>query len=379
MHTYKRNYVHFVSGKKSRLFSENGDEYIDFTSGIGVASLGHGNKTLAKAINSQAKKLIHTSNLFLIEPQALLAQKIVGLSGYDMRVFFGNSGAEANEAAIKIARKYGSQNNKYKIITLDNSFHGRTISSLKATGQPSMHKTYFSPYPDGFVYAKDLDDVKNALDDQTAAVMIELVQGEGGVKALDKQKVQELAVLLKQKDVLLIVDEVQTGVYRTGEFLASNYYQISPDIITIAKGIASGLPMGLVMTNKKDIFAYSDHGSTFGGNFLCSYAGLTTLEILENLYSSGKLAQKIQLFEQNLKEILLTFSNIFKSVHGIGLMRGLECDEALQEKIVQEAFKQKLLVLKSGNNRIRFLPPLIITKKEIKIGFRRLYEACKNI
>ncbi len=382
LHTYNRNYVHFTSGKGARLFTSSGADYIDFTSGIGVASIGHGNAGLAKALYEQAAKLIHTSNLFLIEPQSLLAQKMVELSGFDMRVFFANSGAEANEGAIKIARKYGETGGKkrYKIVTLDSSFHGRTISSLKATGQEAMHKSCFSPYPDGFVYAADLGDVKNVIDDDTVAVMIELIQGEGGVSAFARDAVQDLAAFLRARDILLIVDEVQTGIYRTGEFLASKAYGIAPDIISVAKGLGGGVPIGAVMTNRKDIFAPGDHGSTFGGNFLSTRAGLFVLEVLEKEKDSGALDLKIQLFENGLKQVLSSFKGIFSSLHGLGLMRGLEAKmPELQKAVIDKAFENGLLVLKSGKNRVRFLPCITISVEEIEEGFKRLYAALKTI
>jgi acetylornithine aminotransferase len=213
LQTYARADVEFVKGENATLFDSEGKKYIDFTSGIAVVSVGHGNKRLSEALCKQASEIIHISNLYHIAPQAKAAQKVVETSGYDMACFFGNSGAEANEGAIKIARKYGEVDGeikRYKIITLENSFHGRTITTVKATGQEKMHN-YFGPFPDGFVYAKDIDEIPSLLDDHTVAVMIELVQGEGGVEPLDKEKVQNLAKLLKQRDVLLIVDEVQTG------------------------------------------------------------------------------------------------------------------------------------------------------------------------
>jgi acetylornithine/N-succinyldiaminopimelate aminotransferase len=234
--TYSRNYTEFVRGENATLFDESGNDYIDFTSGIGVVSVGHGNKVLSDALSKQVSEMIHTSNLYAIRPQAEAAKAIVEQSGYDMQCFFANSGAEANEGAIKIARKYGEVGDeikRYKIITLEKSFHGRTISALKATGQEAMHN-YFGPFPDGFSYAKNIDDIESMIDDHTVAVMIELVQGEGGIEALDKEKVQKLASMLKEKDVLLIIDEVQTGVYRTGQMLASNHYDLEPDIITLA-------------------------------------------------------------------------------------------------------------------------------------------------
>ena len=272
--TYGRQNVSFVKGKNSVLVDSEGKEYIDFAAGIAVCSVGHGNERLSKAICDQVSNLIHVSNLYYIEPQAECARKIVEISGYDMKCFFANSGAEANEGAIKIARKYGEidgQTKRYKIITLEHSFHGRTITALKATGQEAMHN-YFGPFPDGFVYAKTVEEVESLLDDHTVAVMIELVQGEGGVQPQDRQKIQALEKLLKSRDILLMVDEVQTGIYRTGEFLASNLYGINPDVITLAKGLGGGVPIGVVMTSKKDIFKAGDHGSTFGGNYLSTAA-----------------------------------------------------------------------------------------------------------
>ncbi|MCV6607336.1 MAG: acetylornithine transaminase [Campylobacterales bacterium] len=381
--TYGRNYVNFVKGDNATLFDENGKDYIDFTSGIGVVSAGHGNKRVGKKIAEQVGNITHISNLFLIEPQAKLAEKIVKLSGYDMRCFFANSGAEANEGAIKIARKYGELNGeqkKYKIITLVNSFHGRTISSLKATGQPDMHQTYFGPYPDGFIYAKDLDEVLSLVDDKTAGVMIELIQGEGGVTALDKDKVQKLAEELKKRDVLLIIDEVQTGGYRTGEFLASNAYEIDPDIITLAKGIGGGVPIGVVMTKHKDVLSPGDHGSTFGGNYLSTAASLEVLEILEEEYKKDTFSKNIEIFDTYLKGFAEKFDNLFDGTSGNGLIRGLGGKSAeTQQKVITEAFNEGVLVLKAGKNRVRFLPPLTITEEEIKEGMKRFEKALTTI
>ncbi|RUM68405.1 MAG: aspartate aminotransferase family protein, partial [Sulfurovum sp.] len=306
LQTYTRDYTNFVKGIGSTLYDENGRDYIDFASGIGVNSVGHGNEKLTSAICEQAKNIMHISNLQVIEPQAKLAQKIVELSGYDMAVFFANSGAEANEGAIKIARKYGEtkfENKRYKIITLEHSFHGRTITTVKATGQESFHTPHFSPYPDGFSYEKSIENVYKAIDDETVAVLIELVQGEGGVEPFEKTEIQKLASYLKSKNILLIVDEVQTGVYRTGEFLASNLYEIEPDIVTLAKGLGGGVPIGAVMTKHKTILSAGDHGSTFGGNYLSSVAGLTVLQILENLYNHGTIGETLIYFEEKLKYI----------------------------------------------------------------------------
>ena len=378
LHTYARNYTHFVKGSGAVLYDASGKDYIDFGAGIAVCSVGHGNMRLAEAIYTQAKKLIHTSNLYLIEPQAKLAKKLIELSGYDMRIFFANSGAEANEGALKIARKFGEVNGvpkRYQIITLDSSFHGRTISTLKATGQDKFH-TSFGPFPDGFIYAKDLSDIPNKISDITCAVLLELVQGEGGITPFNKQEVQQLAKFLKEKNILLMVDEVQTGIYRSGEMFASNVYGIIPDVISTAKGLGGGVPIGAVMTTLKDIFSPGDHGSTFGGNFLSTAAALEVLEILSSEKQSGRLEQTITYFTHKLQDLQKSHSDKFTQEIGLGLMRGLRVRDAdTLANFIDSAFKNGVLVLKSGKNTARFVPSLTITKAEIDTGFERL-EAC---
>lgn len=383
LQTYARNYVNFKHGVNATLFDENGKDYIDFTSGIGVVSVGHGNQRLADAISEQAHHLIHTSNLYAIEPQARLAKKINELTGFDVGVFFGNSGAEANEGAIKLARKYGEKkfaNKKYKVLTLEHSFHGRTITTVKATGQESFHKTAFAPYPEGFSYTKAIADLYTSIDDETVAVMLELVQGEGGVKAFPKKEIQDLAQFLKDKEILLIIDEVQSGVFRSGEFLATSLYEIEPDIITLAKGLAGGVPIGAVITKHKDIFEAGDHGSTFGGNFLSTRAGLEVLEILDAYKQSGMLDEALIYFEARLKALCTAYPTLFESVEGLGLMRGIRCvDGDILSAIIKKAFDNGVLVLKAGKNTLRLLPPLTISKEEIDEGLRRLEFTCKAL
>ena len=383
LHTYPRNYVNFKQGSNATLFDDKGRDYIDFTSGIGVVSVGHGNARLASAISDQVNNIIHTSNLYLIEPQAKLAKKIAELYGETVGTFFANSGAEANEGAIKLARKYGHKKyngKRYKVVTLENSFHGRTITTVKATGQDSFHKVDFSPYPDGFSYVTDIESLYSNVDDETVAVMIELVQGEGGVSPFAKDEVQKLAKFLKEKDILLIVDEVQTGVFRSGEFLATNLYDIKPDIITLAKGLAGGVPIGAVVTTHRDIFEVGDHGSTFGGNFLSTRAGIEVLDILEDYKNSGELDEAFIYFDEKLKEFASKFENLFKERVGLGLMRGLRCFDSVDLTVlIDSAFKEGILVLKSGRNTLRFLPPLTISKDEIDEGFKRLSNAYKTV
>lgn len=380
--TYGRQPISFVEGKNAILIDTEGKEYIDFAAGIAVCSVGHSNNRLTKAICDQVSKLIHVSNLYYIEPQALCAKKIVELSGYNMKCFFGNSGAEANEGAIKIARKFGEvdgEAKRYKIITLEHSFHGRTITALKATGQESMHN-YFGPFPDGFVYAKNIDEIESLIDEHTVAVMIELVQGEGGVQPLDLAKVQALAKMLKPRNILLMVDEVQTGIYRTGEFLASNLYGIEPDVITLAKGLGGGVPIGVVMTNRLDIFAPGDHGSTFGGNYLSTAAANEVLDILEELKVSGELDETLIYFEMALEAFAQKHSAIFQGHVGFGLMRGLRVvDAETLGKIINSARENGVIVLKAGRNTLRFLPPLTISKANIDEGFVRLEKAMGDL
>ncbi len=380
--TYGRQMIEFVSGKNARLVDSEGKNYIDFTSGIGVVSVGHANERVNNAICEQIAKITHISNLYNIAPQAKAAQKIVQASTYDMQCFFANSGAEANEGAIKIARKHGEQDGeikKYKIITLNHSFHGRTITTVKATGQESMHN-YFGPFPDGFVYADTMADIEGLLDDHTTAVMIELVQGEGGVAPQDMLEVQALEKLLKSRGILLIVDEVQTGVYRTGEFTASQLYGIKPDIITLAKGLGGGVPIGVVMTSLKDVLSVGDHGSTFGGNYLSTTAACTVIDILKEYKTSGKLEENIDYFANKLEEFFSANRNLFTQKVGIGLMCGLRCKNAeTLRDIMNNAKEYGVMVLKAGRNTLRFLPPLTITKEEIDEGFISLGTAVSTL
>ena len=371
---YNRLDIAFIKGKKSVLFDENKKDYIDFASGVGVNSLGYANKKVAKTIEKQAKKVLHSSNIYRIKPQEECAKKIVELSTYDMQCFFCNSGAEANETAIKLARKYGNvtfKTPKYKIITIKNSFHGRTIATLKATAQEDKHK-HFGPYPEGFIYANDIKDAISLIDDCTVAVMLELIQGEGGVFMQDILLVKELEKILKEKKILLIIDEVQTGVYRSGKFLISQYFGIKPDIITLAKGLASGIPIGVMMTSLKDVFKVTEHGSTFGGNHLSTTVCKKVLSILEEYSNSGELQENIKFFDDYLLFLVKKYPNTFLEKTGFGFMQGLVLkDEKLLNDIINSSLKNGVLVLKSGKNIIRFLPPLNISKKEMERGFKR--------
>ncbi|MCK9454116.1 aspartate aminotransferase family protein [Sulfurimonas sp.] len=380
--TYARADVEFVSGDNARLVDSEGKKYIDFASGIAVVSVGHANKRVNNAICKQLSNLTHTSNLYYIAPQARVAKKIVEASGYDMKCFFANSGAEANEGAIKIARKFGERDGeikRYKVITLQHSFHGRTITTVKATGQEKMHN-YFGPYPDGFVYADNIEHVASLVDDHTCAVMLELVQGEGGVEPLDKVAVQKLAKFLKSKSVLLMIDEVQTGVYRTGKFLASNYYEIEPDVVTLAKGLGGGVPIGVVMTTLKELFSAGDHGSTFGGNFLSTTAACEVMDILSEMDENRELQKGIDYFDSELEKFYAAHKDIFTSKVGIGMMCGLRVRDAdTLNKIVSNAREEGAIVLKAGRDTLRLLPALTITKEEVDEGFESLNRAVSSL
>ena len=380
MNNYSRADVGFIKGKGAVLWDKSGKDYIDFASGIGVCALGHSHKGVAKVIAKQAKTLLHTSNLYNIAPQAKLANKISNLLGGGYELFFANSGAEANECAIKLARKFGfSKGRKSEIISLKNSFHGRTIATLAMTGQDKFHPDEFGAYPDGFKFYDSIDDIIANLNENTAAVIIELVQGEGGINPLDKDKVQNLAKILNQKDILLITDEVQCGVYRTGEFITSKLYDIVPDIITFAKGLGNGVPISACAT-RKSIFSPGDHGSTFGGGFLVTAVSEYVLDKLDELKNSGKLDKIIAKFEKKIDKLIEENSDIFLKRVGIGLMQGVVLkDSNLLSQIVSEALENRVLVLKSGDGTLRFLPPLNLSKKEMKEGFTRLKKAIRGI
>lgn len=382
LHTYKRNYVNFVDGEGARLYDENGKEYIDFMSGIAVNSVGYKHPALIKAVSEAINGVHHISNLFYIDSQMRAAKKIKELSKMDVRVFFGNSGAEANEGAIKIARKYGEVNfetKRYKIITIKNSFHGRTITTLRATAQERFHD-FFGPYPDGFVHAENIEDAISRIDEHTAAVMLEPIQAEGGVFAFSQEELARLREETKKKGVLLIFDEIQSGVFRSGEFLACQTYGVEPDVFTLAKGLAGGVPIGAVCTTLKDLFGPGDHGSTFGGNPLSTKAAVAVLGVLEDEYKSGALAATIESFDKHLDRVVADFPHLFEKSVGLGLLRGLKAksDEIMQSTIT-EGFKEGVLVIKSAQSTVRFLPSITIKKDEIEEGFARLHTALSRV
>ena len=371
MPSYGRYDLVLDSGSGRQAVDENGKEYIDFGSGIGTNSLGYCNENWVRAICDQAHKIQHTSNYYYTKVQADFAKALCETAGYtDM--FFGNSGAEANECAIKIARKYSFDKygkGRSNIITLVNSFHGRTLCTLSATGQDVFHN-YFFPFVEGFVNveANNIEDLRSKLDDTVCAVMFEYIQGEGGVMALQQEFVDEIYRLCAEKDVLTIADEVQTGVGRTGKFLAGDNFGKQADLTTLAKGLAGGVPIGVCLSGEKcaNVLTAGTHGSTFGGNPISCAGGLAVLETVNKPGFLDEVARK----GAYIREKLLTSPEV-ASVSGMGLMIGIELKNKKAGDVVKAALDKGLLLL-TAKTKIRLLPPLTITYEEIDKGLEIL-------
>ena len=368
--TYARFPVAFKEGKGSRLYDYDGREYVDCGSGIAVNIFGVNDEEWKNAVIAQINSIQHASNLYYTKPQADLARLLCERTGAK-KVFFGNSGAEANECAIKAARKYGEIKHgadRKQIITLKESFHGRTLATLAATGQDAFHK-YYGPFPEGFVYADPtIEGVEACMNERTCAVMIECIQGESGVNVLDKDFVQAVEKLCRERDIVFICDEVQTGNGRTGRLYAYQAYGVSPDIVTTAKGLGGGLPIGACMLFEKcaGVFGYGDHGSTFGGNpVVCAGAYSILSRIDEKLLQSVR--EKGEYFREGLKKI-----DGVKEVTGMGLMIGIHTDKPAAE-VANECMKRGLLVLTAHSN-VRLLPPLTISKDDIDFALKILNE-----
>ena len=369
MHSYGRYDLVMESGEQEVSVDENGKKYIDFGSGIGVNSLGYCNDEWVEAVCNQAKKIQHTSNYYYTKVQADFAKRLCEATGYaDM--FFGNSGAEANECAIKIARKYSFDKygkGRSTIITLVNSFHGRTLATLSATGQDVFHN-YFFPFVEGFIHtpANDIDALKAAADDTVCAIMLEFVQGEGGVVKLDEEFVKAVRQICDEKDILMVADEVQTGAGRTGTFLASEHFGVKPDITTMAKGLAGGVPVGACLASEKcsSVLVPGTHGSTFGGNPLACAGGNV---VLSRVTSEGFL-DEVQKKSEYIFDKLSKTEGV-ASVSGLGLMIGIELKEKKAADVVKAALDRGLLLL-TAKTKVRLLPPLTITYEEIDKGLQ---------
>lgn len=367
MHTYGRFPIGLVKGEGATVWDTEGKSYVDLNSGIGVNCLGHNHSTLVSALAEQAGKLMHVSNLFYSEPMIQVAEKLVTSSGMET-VFFANSGAEANEGMIKLARKYSYDKygeGRSKIVTLKQSFHGRTVTTLKATGQDKFHQ-YFFPFTEGFDYAAadDIEDLKAKADETTCAVMVELIQGEGGVLPLDPDYIKAARDYCAEKDILFLVDEIQTGIGRTGSLFCYEQYGIKPDIISMAKGLGGGVPIGAFMAAKScaEVMTSGTHGTTFGGNPLCCAAANAVLSVVNEPEFLAEVQKKGEYFKS---QILSIGSANVKNVRGMGLMLGIIVDADKRAGYITSLIEKGVLAITAGTDAIRLLPPLVITYEEI--------------
>lgn len=378
--------VVFEKSKGATMWASDGKKYIDFIAGIGVNCLGHNYKPLVRAISKQARRQIHISNYYFSDVGLDFAENLLRLTGFE-RGYFGNSGAEANEAAIKLARKYGQLNGGAKrktIVTLESSFHGRTLATLTATGQDRFHPECFAPYPEGFktIKANDFDALKTAFDDTTAALFIECIQGEGGVNLIDPKWAQAAADAARAAGAIVMADEVQTGVGRTGTYLASDWLGFKPEVVTLAKGIAGGVPMGACLFRGKaaDVFVAGDHQSTFAGNPLACAAGLVVLDTV----SDPAFLDRVNHAGDYIRGAIASWNlPIVKDVRGKGLMIGTQIDPSIKPFDIEVRCLEKgLCTTTAGSDVVRFLPPLNISDKEIDEGlaiFKSvLEEFCKK-
>lgn len=377
MNTYARYDACIVKGKGATCYDINNKEYIDFTSGIGVNSLGFADDAWVEAVTNQAKNLAHISNLYYTLPDVELAKLLCEKTGYS-RVFFGNSGAEANEGAIKVARKYSFDKygeGRNKIVTLVNSFHGRTVTTLSATGQDVFHN-YFFPFTEGFAYSKanDFEDFLKVVDDTTCAVMLEYIQGEGGVNALDLYYVKKVFDYCNERDILVIADEVQTGIGRTGKLLCGENFGVKADITTLAKGLGGGLPIGAVLVNEKleDVLNAGSHGTTFGANPIVCAGALAVLKKV----SDENFLKEVALKGEKIKASLLCSKEV-KSISGLGLMIGIELNEKVSSEVLKKCLEKGLMVL-TAKTKVRLLPPLTITNDEIVKGLDILWKVLEE-
>lgn len=361
--TYQRFNVCLTKGKNATVISDEGKTYIDFTSGIGVNSLGFCDDLWMEAIRDQLALMQHCSNLYYSKPSTDLAQELIKRSTFEKALFL-NSGAEANECAIKIARKYGNKSGgRNEIITLNGSFHGRTMAALTATGQPSFHKD-FQPFVEGFSYGElSIDSIKSLMTEKTCGILIELIQGEGGVRSLTPSFVKELETLCKDKDLIFMIDEIQTGIGRTGTLFAYEGYGCKPDILTFAKGIGGGLPIGGVLIGEKvkNVLGPGDHGSTFGGNPVISAGALVVLKRL-----TPNFLKDVENKGQIIMDALATMKSV-KNISGKGLMIGFHVDGQEAKDVAKLALAEGLLIL-TAKDKVRLLPPLTISWEEIRKG-----------
>ena len=376
MNTYARTAT-LVRGKGSRVFNPKGNQYLDFTSGISVVNLGHAHPAVVEAIKAQAETVVHTSNLFYSEPVGRLARKLheVGLGG---KCFLCNSGAEANEAMIKLARLWGSRNGgRYEIVCMRGSFHGRTLATLSATGQSKVQKG-FDPLMPGFACAdfNDLEGVKAAVTEKTVAVLFECVQGEGGVVPATDEFVKGVRALCDEKGLLMLCDEIQCGMGRTGKLWAFEHYGVKPDAFTSAKALGGGLPLGALVASPalSDVFGPGDHGSTFGGNPVACAASLAVFKVYEEEKVVEHAAEYGELFRRGLRQFVEKYDQLLE-VRGTGLLLGLVLKEPRAGELLDELRNGGLLACKAGDSVVRFLPPLNLTDADLEEGLEMIGDA----
>ena len=374
MNTFgERTKVVFEKGDGIKLFTPEGEVFYDFMAGIAVNALGHCHKKYTEALKNQLEKLVHTSSLYYVENQALAAKKLVEMSAFD-KCFFANSGAEANEGAIKLARKYFYNKNidKFEIISLKNSFHGRTITTATATGQEKYRKPY-APLTPGFEYAEinKIDSVKAKITPHTAAIMLEFIQGESGVNICSEDFVKEIRKICDEENILLIADEVQTGMGRTGKMFAYQHYNVEPDIMTLAKALGGGVPIGAVLAknNVAEAFSPGDHGTTFGGNPFCTAAAIAVMDIFEEEKIVENSENMGKYFIKKLKNMPQKFIG---EIRGKGLMIGVEFNAPIAQAVKNKLFENHILVGAVHDDILRILPPLIIKKEEIDLFVEKL-------
>ncbi|WP_070000238.1 aspartate aminotransferase family protein [Cellulosilyticum sp. I15G10I2] len=380
MNSYNRFPIVVTYGEDVYVYDDKGKKYLDMCAGIAVNALGYSHPALSAALKEQVDKLLHISNLYYIPQQIEAAKLLVENSLFD-KVFFCNSGAEANEAALKLARKYGKNINekKTKVITMNHSFHGRTYGALSATGQTKYQKN-FMPVMEGFSYAEynNIDSFKELIDQDTCAVLIEVIQGEGGIIPGNKEYLQEVQKICHAYDALLMIDEVQTGIGRTGTLFAFENFDLQPDVITLAKALGSGVPIGAMLcTSKADVFVPADHASTFGGNPLATTAAKVVLEELIQKDLLSHVKEVGAYLEGELVKLKESF-DVITDVRGMGLMQGIELKVAPKE-VVSKCIEKGMLVVGAGENVVRFVPPLVINKEQIDECISILKESLKEL
>ena len=380
MHAANRYPMVLEKGKGTKVWDTSGNEYLDFTSGWAVNNVGHSNEIVAEAIEEQAKTLLQTSNVFYTIPQLKLAEILIENSVLD-KIFICNSGAEANEGAIKLARKWGkiNKNGAHKILTAFDSFHGRTISTLAATGQPKYHET-FMPVTEGFDYfnLNDIQSVQKIIDKDTVGIMLEVVQGEGGVNICTQEFVQQIRNICNQENLIMIIDEVQTGIGRLGSLYGYEKYNIEPDVITLAKGLGAGVPIGAILAKDEfSVFVPGDHGSTFGGNALtCAAAYASTKYILEN--DIHNTVNEIGSYFMDKLNNLISEYEIINEIRGMGLLIAMEFSTDIAADIVSHSNEEGILVNAVRPNAIRFMPPLTVSKSEIDEAIIKIKNAIEK-